>query len=134
MRLTATASYSGAGRRVLVCDDERNVVRLIQVNLERQGHKVVCAYDGQEAVNLLETSGQPNQPKFDAVVLDVMMPKLDGMEVLKWIRTHEHTKSLWVALMLARLQNAEVFEQYEYRADKYVVKPFDPADLFGLAR
>lgn len=123
MALAATSVRRS--QRVLVCDDERHILRLLQVNLERQGHSVVCAADGEEAIELLK-----GELSFDKVVLDALMPKLDGYEVLKWIRTHDRCHGLWVAVMIARPQDRELWERAPYQADVYVAKPFNPEDLF----
>ena len=73
--------------KVLVCDDERHIVRLIQVNLERQGYQVVTAFDGKEGLEKIRAE-KPN-----LVVLDVMMPYMDGFEVLKNLRREPETCS-----------------------------------------
>ena len=111
--------------RILVCDDERHIVRLLQSNLKRQGHTVVCAFDGREAIDLLET-----ESRFDIVVLDTVMPNVDGLEVLKWMRSREPTRETKVALMLARPEDRETLALGPYTADLYITKPFGPDDLF----
>lgn len=130
MATPATALYGVKPQRVLVCDDERHVARLLQVNLERQGHTVACAFDGDEAIRLIESAESFDLPAFDKVVLDAMMPQRDGYEVLTWIRTRERTRDAWVAMMIPRAQDRELWERQPYRADLYVTKPFSPADLF----
>lgn len=109
--------------RALVCDDERHIARLLQIHLERRGYAVTCAYDGQEAVELLE------REHFDRVLVDLMMPYKDGYEVLEWIRTHEATKDTWVALMTANADEWKAWTDRPYRADAYLSKPFNPAEL-----
>ena len=111
------------GKRVLVADDERHLVRLIQVHLQRQGYEVTCAFDGREAIARLE-----RQP-FDRAILDLMMPYVGGQEVLEWIRTHEATRGMWVALMTAQAEAMRDDPTLRHRADLYVPKPFDPADV-----
>ena len=118
-------------RRVLVCDDERHIVRLIQVILERQGHTVVCAFGDKEAIELMESADQLYQPGFDMAVIDAQMPGLDGYEVLKWIRTQDRTFTATVIMMLPNGEQPEIWEQRSFRADKYLVKPFNPMELFG---
>src|SRR5580704_1281166 len=95
----------GAGRRllkILVCDDERNIVRMTQVNLERMGHTVVTAFNGKEAMEKV-TSENP-----DLVLLDVMMPYFDGLEVLKSIRKNPETENLPVILLTVKAQDQDV--------------------------
>ncbi len=113
-----------APKRVLVCDDERHIVRLVESNLRRQGHEVTCAYDGREAVAVLE------RETFDWAVVDLMMPYVDGLEVLKWIRTHERSQATKVVLLSAQAGAIRDDASLLYRADLYVTKPFDPTDLF----
>jgi len=108
---------------VLVCHGERHVSRLIQVNLERQGRTVVCAYDGEESIKLLESA---ETTAFHRVVLDAMLPKRGGYKVLKWIRTHAATEHLWVAVMIPSAQERELWDQRPYRANLYIPKPFNP--------
>jgi len=85
--------------RVLVCDDERHVVRLIQVNLERQGYEVATALSGQEAIELLKRG------QFDLAVLDPAMPDVDGFDVKAWIGDHEETREMKVILLDGKPKN-----------------------------
>jgi len=109
--------------KVLVCDDEKHIVRLIQVNLERLGYEVATAFDGREALVKLK------EYKPDLVLLDVMMPYVDGYEVLRSIRKNPETENLPVILLTVRAQDEDVFEGYKQGADMYLTKPFDPADI-----
>jgi len=114
--------------KVLVCDDERHIVRLIQVNLERQGYNVVTAFDGKEGLEKIR-SERPN-----LVVLDVMMPYMDGFEVLKTIRREPETENLPVIMLTAKAQDKDVFEGYHYGADMYLTKPFNPMELISFVK
>lgn len=109
--------------KVLVCDDERHIVRLIQVNLERQGYTVVTAFDGKEGLEKVRSE------KPDLMVLDVMMPYMDGFEVLKTLRREPEYESLPVIMLTAKAQDKDVFEGYHYGADMYLTKPFNPMEL-----
>ena len=108
---------------VLVCDDEPHIVRLIQVNLERMGYDVVTAADGREALRLLRTL-RPN-----LVMLDVMMPYVDGYEVLRSIRKNPETSKMQVIMLTVRAQEGDAAKAYENGADGYLTKPFNPEDL-----
>lgn len=112
--------------KVLVCDDERHIVRLIQVNLERAGYTVVTAFDGKEGLEKIR-SEKPNM-----VVLDVMMPYMDGFEVLKSVRREPETENLPVIMLTAKAQDKDVFEGYHYGADMYLTKPFNPRELVAF--
>jgi two-component system alkaline phosphatase synthesis response regulator PhoP/two-component system response regulator VicR len=114
--------------KVLVCDDERHIVRLIQVNLERQGYTVVTAFDGKEGLEKVRTE-KPN-----IVVLDVMMPYMDGFEVLKALRREPETENLPVIMLTAKAQDKDVFEGYHYGADMYLTKPFNPMELVTFVK
>ena len=114
--------------KVLVCDDERHIVRLIQVNLERQGYNVVTAFDGKEGLEKIR-SEKPN-----LVVLDVMMPYMDGFEVLKTLRREPETENLPVIMLTAKAQDKDVFEGYHYGADMYLTKPFNPMELVTFVK
>lgn len=109
--------------KILVCDDERSIVRLIQVNLERQGWEVVTAYDGKEGLEKIRSE------KPDICVLDVMMPYMDGFEVLKNLRREPETQNLPVVMLTAKAQDKDVFEGYHFGADVYLTKPFNPMEL-----
>ncbi|HSI73499.1 MAG TPA: response regulator [Fimbriimonas sp.] len=127
---TAVGSAQPQVQRILVCDDERHITRSMRTNLERLGHTVVCVNDGDEAVRLLESLDKgPGQSVFDRIILDEMMPNMNGFEVLKWIRQHEHTRHIWVALMIPTAQDREVYGRAPYKADAYLIKPFDATDV-----
>lgn len=114
--------------KVLVCDDERHIVRLIQVNLERQGYIVVTAYDGKEGLEKVRSE------KPDMMVLDVMMPYMDGFEVLKTLRREPEYENLPVIMLTAKAQDKDVFEGYHYGADMYLTKPFNPMELVAFVK
>ncbi len=112
--------------KVLVCDDERHIVRLIQVNLERQGYTVVTAFDGKDGLEKVKAENP------DLMVLDVMMPYMDGFEVLKSLRRDPAFESLPVIMLTAKAQDKDVFEGYHYGADMYLTKPFNPMELVSF--
>lgn len=122
MSMIAIGSSDSGGlpKKVLVCDDERHIVRLIQVNLERLGHEVTVAFDGREAIEKLEVG------EFTHAIVDLMMPYLDGMEVLQWIRTHPHTEHLWVGIMTYKAEGLAAEPELAYRPDEFIKKPFNP--------
>ncbi|MCE9558487.1 MAG: response regulator [Armatimonadetes bacterium] len=114
--------------KVLVCDDERHIVRLIQVNLEKAGYTVVTAYDGKDGLEKIKSE------KPDMVVLDVMMPYMDGFEVLKSLRRDPEFMALPVIMLTAKAQDKDVFEGYHYGADMYLTKPFNPIELVTFVK
>ena len=115
-------------KKILVVDDERHIVRLVQVNLERVGHRVVPAFDGKEALKKVETE------KPDLIVLDVMMPHMDGFEVLKRLKADEQTRDIPVVMLTAKAQDADVFRGWASGVDCYLTKPFNPIELLTFVK
>jgi two-component system alkaline phosphatase synthesis response regulator PhoP/two-component system response regulator VicR len=115
-------------KKILAVDDERHIVRLVQVNLERAGYQVVTAFDGKEALQKVEAE----QP--DLVVLDVMMPYMDGFEVLQTLRKNQSTRDLPVIMLTAKAQDADVFRGWQSGVDCYLTKPFNPMELIAFVK
>ena len=115
-------------RKILVVDDERHIVRLIQVNLERQGYNVVTAHDGKEALEKVASE------KPDLVVLDVMMPYMDGFEVLRNLRRDPATAELPVIMLTAKAQDQDVLRGWQEGVDMYLTKPFNPQELITFVK
>ena len=108
---------------VLVADDDPDIQSLVVLRLERCGYRVLRASDGQEALDLA-LSELP-----DLAVLDITMPKLDGCEVTRSIRSHAQTAEMPVILLTARVQEGDVERGMEAGATDYVKKPFSPQEL-----
>lgn len=115
-------------KKILAVDDERHIVRLVQVNLERQGYQVVTAYDGKEA---LEKVASENP---DLIVLDVMMPYMDGFEVLQNLKKNPDTREIPVIMLTAKAQDADVFRGWQSGVDCYLTKPFNPMELIAFVK
>ena len=115
-------------KKILAVDDERHIVRLVQVNLQRAGYEVVTAYDGKEALEKV-ASEQP-----DLIVLDVMMPYMDGFEVLQNLRKNMSTRELPVIMLTAKAQDADVFRGWQSGVDCYLTKPFNPMELISFVK
>ncbi len=110
-------------KKILVVDDERHIVRLVQVNLDRAGYEVLVAYDGIEALEKV------SEDKPDMVILDVMMPRMDGLEVLKKLQADEDTKDIPVIMLTAKAQDADIFKGWSSGVSSYLTKPFNPREL-----
>lgn len=110
-------------QKILVVDDEPHIVRLVQVNLEKAGYVVTTASNGQEALDAVAKE----QP--DLMVLDVMMPEMDGLETLKRLKGNPETDDIPVILLTAKAQDSDVFEGWKSGADLYLTKPFNPGEL-----
>jgi len=120
-------------KKILAVDDERHIVRLVQVNLERAGYKVVTAYDGKEALDKV----QSERP--DLIVLDVMMPYMDGFEVLQTLKKNPATRELPVIMLTAYSDDNYVDSALDAGACAYLVKPITseqllPAIKLAIAR
>lgn len=113
-------------KKILVVDDERHIVRLVQVNLERVGYSVITALDGVECLEKVKAEAP------DLIVLDVMMPRMDGFETLKKLRSDDSTKDLPVVMLTARAQDKDVLTGYTHGVDLYLTKPFGPLELITM--
>jgi CheY-like chemotaxis protein len=109
--------------RILVADDEPGVRRLVRLTLELEGHMVTEAADGAGAL----AAAHAVPP--DCVVLDVMMPGMDGLEVCRRLRANSQTATTPVVLLSAKAQEADVAAGLAAGADRYLTKPFEPLDL-----
>jgi len=114
---------TGARPLVLVADDDDDIRALVGFRLERAGYEVVTAADGEQALSLARERAP------DLAVLDMMMPKLTGLDVTRQLRANEATKGIPVILLTARVQEADIARGVEAGADDYVKKPFSPQDL-----
>jgi two-component system phosphate regulon response regulator PhoB len=112
-----------AKERILVVDDEEDILELVRFHLAREGYQLTLAATGEEALKRakLET--------FDLVVLDLMLPGLDGLEVAKALKADARTKSLPIVMLTAKGEDADVVSGLEIGADDYVTKPFSPRVL-----
>jgi DNA-binding response OmpR family regulator len=110
-------------KTVLVVDDEQDILDLVRFRLEHDGYRVITASDGEAGLSL----ARAERP--DLCVLDVMMPKLSGLEVLAHLRDDPSTASMRVILLTARGQDADVDRGFELGAHDYVTKPFSPKEL-----
>jgi len=117
-----------AQKNILVVDDEKHIVRLVEVNLRRAGYEVLKAYDGKEALEVI--AGQ----KPDMIILDVMMPQMDGFEVLKELRGNPETAEIPVIMLTAKAQDADVFRGWQAGVDSYLTKPFSPMELLTFVK
>jgi two-component system, OmpR family, alkaline phosphatase synthesis response regulator PhoP len=115
-------------KKILAVDDERHIVRLVEVNLQRAGYEVVTAYDGREALEKVKTENP------DLVVLDVMMPYMDGFEVLKNLKADPSTAEIPVIMLTAKAQDADVFRGWQSGVDCYLTKPFNPMELLTFVK
>ena len=103
-------------KKVLVVDDEKNIVKGIRFSLEQDGMEVDCAYDGEEALNMVHAR------EYDVVLLDLMLPKVDGLSVCQQIREFSNVP---VVMLTAKGDDMDKIMGLEYGADDYITKPFN---------
>jgi two-component system alkaline phosphatase synthesis response regulator PhoP len=113
------------GKKILAVDDEPVMVRLIQANLERNGHEVVTACDGKGALEKVETEHP------DLIVLDVMMPDIDGFEVVQKLKQKPETREIPIVLLTAKSDDADKYRGWRSGCDCYLIKPLDPQELIA---
>ena len=106
--------------KILIADDEKNIVELCKLYLEKEGFETVCAYDGDEALRLFETDNP------ELVILDIMMPNTDGLKVCKEIRK---TSQIPIIMLTAKSDTFDKVLGLELGADDYMTKPFEPKEL-----
>jgi CheY-like chemotaxis protein len=123
----------GVGRHdmsktILAVDDEKHIVRLVQINLQKEGYNVVMASNGREALEKV------NAERPDLIIMDVMMPELDGFGALKILKEDEDTATIPVIMLTAKAQDADVFQGWKSGADLYLTKPFNPQELITFVK
>ena len=109
--------------KVLVVDDERNILDIIKFNLEVEGYEVITSRDGEEALRLVQ------ELKPDLILCDIMMPELDGLEVCRRLKSDGRTNQIPVVMLSARTQAQDKVASIEAGADDFITKPFDFSDL-----
>ena len=113
----------GEGQKILVVDDEPSIVKMVGKRLEAAGYEVVVAMDGQEALEKVQ------EARPDLILLDLMLPKVDGYEVCKSLKQAPATHAIPIIIVSARTQNSDQLYGYECGADAYLCKPFHSQDL-----
>ena len=108
---------------VLVVDDDPVILRLLEVNFDMEGYTVLTAADGAAALEV----ARERHP--DVVVSDVMMPRMNGIELVQALRADDRTSGIPILLLSAKAQNADVKAGLDAGADDYLTKPFEPLEL-----
>jgi diguanylate cyclase (GGDEF)-like protein len=113
---------------ILVVDDDEDIVRVIRVNLQLEGYEVHMAHDGQEALD------KALEAPPDLVLLDIMMPRMDGLTALKKMRSHPSLASTSIVLLTARGLTEDRVKGLELGADDYITKPFDVVEMLARVK
>ena len=111
--------------KVLIVDDESDLLEMISLRLEANNYQVICACDGQEGLDKARTE------KPDLIILDIMLPKIDGYKVCRMLKFDEKYKQIPVILFTARVQEYDIKLGEEVGADAYITKPFEPDILMS---
>lgn len=114
-------------RRILVVDDEPHIGRIIQMKLEQGPFEVVLAEDGEAALQAIE-----RDPEIELVVLDLMMPKLSGLDVLARVRANESTRTLPTVILTAAGEEDQQRNAMRLGATEFLTKPFSPKKLYTM--
>jgi DNA-binding response OmpR family regulator len=109
--------------KVLLVDDDPVILKLLQVNFEMEGYTVVLANDGVEGLE----KARSERP--DIVLLDIMMPRMDGLQVTEALKADEATRNIPIILLSAKAQASDIQAGKDMGADDYLTKPFDPLEL-----
>ena len=112
--------------KILVCDDDKEIVEAIEIYLSQEGHQILRAYDGEEALKILET-----KKDVELLIIDVMMPKLDGIRATLKVR---EANNIPIIILSAKSEDADKILGLNVGADDYVTKPFNPLELVARVK
>ena len=110
-------------QKILVVEDEKDIRELIQLHLEKSGFETLAASDGQEAFRKIQRS------RPDLILLDLMLPEMDGKELAKLLKAREETKDIPIVMLTAKTEEVDRIIGFELGADDYIPKPFSPREL-----
>jgi two-component system alkaline phosphatase synthesis response regulator PhoP len=114
--------------RILIVDDDREIVRLVKAYLEKAGYTVLCAYDGETALHTLRREHP------DLLVLDLMLPDRDGWDLTRLIRSDQSLAETPIIMLTARVEDSDKIVGLEMGADDYITKPFNPREVVARVR
>ena len=110
-------------QKILIVEDEKDIRELVQLHLDKAGFKTSTAADGQEAFRKIKTSPP------DLIVLDLMLPEMDGKELARVLKAREETKAIPIVMLTAKSEEVDRIVGFELGADDYIPKPFSPREL-----
>jgi len=117
-----------AASRILVVDDETYIVELVKFNLEKEGFQVMVAYDGLSAIDMVKRESP------DLVILDIMLPHMDGLEVCRTLKNNQNFGTIPIIMLTARGEELDTVLGLELGADDYIKKPFSPRELIARVK
>jgi len=115
-------------KKIVLAEDEPQIARLIEFKLKKEGYEVTWKENGEEALKAIKAD------KPDLILLDVMMPVMDGYEVLRRLKEDESLKNIPVIMLTARAQERDVVKGIDLGAEDYITKPFHPAELLARVK
>ncbi len=113
---------------ILIVDDEEDIIELIRFNLKTEGYSILTAQTGEEAIKIAKQSGP------DLMVLDLMLPGMDGFEVTRYLRSNENTHDMPIVILTAKGEESDIITGLELGANDYISKPFSPKVLTARIR
>jgi len=113
---------------LLIVDDEQDIIELIKYNLENEGYSILTAQTGEQAIQIACHS------PLDLIVLDLMLPGMDGLEVTKYLKHNEHTQNIPIVMLTAKGEESDIVTGLELGANDYISKPFSPKVLVARIR
>ncbi|MDP2923483.1 MAG: response regulator transcription factor [Candidatus Omnitrophota bacterium] len=114
--------------KILIVDDEKDIVKVLDYNLKKEGFRTILCYDGEEALDL----AAKEHP--DLIILDLMLPGLDGLEVCKTLKKENKTSNIPIIMLTAKAQETDKIVGLELGADDYITKPFSPRELIARVK
>lgn len=115
-------------KKIVLAEDEPQIARLVEFKLKKEGYQVTWKENGEEALKAIKAD------KPDLILLDVMMPVMDGYEVLRRLKEDENLRSIPVVMLTARAQERDVVKGIDMGAEDYITKPFHPAELLARVK
>ena len=113
---------------ILIVDDEEDIIELIKYNLKTEGYSILTAEAGEQAIKIAK------QSRPDLIVLDLMLPGMDGLEVTRYLRSNEETRDLPIVILTAKGEESDIITGLELGANDYISKPFSPKVLVARIR
>lgn len=113
---------------ILIVDDEEDIIELIKYNLKSEGYSILTAVTGEQAIKIAK------QSRPDLMVLDLMLPGIDGLEVTKYLKNNEQTKDMPIVMLTAKGEESDIVTGLELGANDYISKPFSPRELQARIR
>ena len=115
-------------KQVLVVEDEEDILELVRYNLAREGYQVLCTTSGEKALKIVQSEA------LNLIVLDLMLPGIDGLEIAKTLKTDSKTQDIPIIMLTAKGEEADIVTGLELGADDYITKPFSPRILIARIR